>query len=96
MTTPSQTIGWVDEPEDEGIVGPHVRIAGWALAPSRIRAVELRLDGNAFAARIGLPRHDVAAVRPGYPTIRSAASRSSPTRAIARHRLASFVAASTS
>ena len=41
-------------------------------------------------------RHDVAAVRPGYPTIRSAASRSSPTRAIARHRLASFVAASTS
>ena len=67
MTTPSQTIGWVDEPEDEGIVGPHVRIAGWALAPSRIRAVELRLDGHAFAARIGLPRHDVAAVRPGYP-----------------------------
>jgi hypothetical protein len=67
VTTPSQTIGWVDEPEDEGIVGPHVRIAGWALAPSRIRAVELRLDGHAFAARIGLPRHDVAAVRPGYP-----------------------------
>ena len=67
MTTPSHTIGWVDEPEDEGIVGPHVRIAGWALAPSRIRAVELRLDGHAFAARIGLPRPDVAAVRPGYP-----------------------------
>ena len=67
MTTPSQTIGWIDEPEDEGIVGPHVRIAGWALAPSSVRAVELRLDGKAFAARIGLPRHDVAAVRPGYP-----------------------------
>jgi hypothetical protein len=64
---PSGTIGWVDEPADEGIVGPRVRITGWTLAPSGIRAVVIRVDGHAFDARIGLPRHDVAAVRPGYP-----------------------------
>jgi hypothetical protein len=60
-------IGWVDEPAAEGIVGPAVRISGWALAASRIRAVEIRIDGVARKARFGLPRHDVAAVRPGYP-----------------------------
>ena len=64
---PRPTIGWVDEPPDEGIVGPHARVTGWALATSRIRAVEIRLDGTAFQARIGLQREDVADVRPGYP-----------------------------
>jgi hypothetical protein len=60
------TIGWVDEPGD-GVVGPHVRVRGWALAPSGILAVELRFERHVFVARIGLPRHDVAEVRPGYP-----------------------------
>jgi hypothetical protein len=64
---PLQTIGWVDEPASEGIVGPDVHVTGWALAASRIRAVEIRLDGVTFNARFGLPRHDVADVRPGYP-----------------------------
>jgi hypothetical protein len=59
-------IGWVDEPGD-GVVGPRVRIRGWALASSGILAVELRFERQVFPAQIGLPRHDVAEVRPGYP-----------------------------
>jgi hypothetical protein len=62
-----ETIGWVDEPHSEGIIGPQVRITGWALATRRVRAVEVRFEGHAFAAHYGLPRHDVADVRPGYP-----------------------------
>ena len=62
----SEPIGWVDEPQSEGIVGPEIRVTGWALAASGIRTVEIRLGGVSFAARYGLPRHDVADVRPGY------------------------------
>lgn len=61
------TIGWVDEPHSEGIIGPRVRLTGWALAIHTIRTVEVRFEGHAFRARYGIPRHDVAAVRPGYP-----------------------------
>jgi hypothetical protein len=61
------TIGWVDEPHSEGIIGPHVRLTGWALSIHAIRAVEVRFEGNVFRAHYGTPRHDVAAVRPGYP-----------------------------
>ena len=72
MTTPAASatlpmIGWIDEPASEAIVGPDVRVTGWALAASRIRAVELRMDGIVLTARVGMPRHDVADVRPGYP-----------------------------
>jgi len=65
--TSESAIGWIDEPRDEGIVGPRVRITGWALAAQGIARVEARMDGCAVRARYGLPRHDVAAVRPGYP-----------------------------
>jgi hypothetical protein len=65
--TSESAIGWIDEPRDEGIVGPRVRITGWALAAQGIARVEARIDGHAVRARYGLPRHDVAAVRPGYP-----------------------------
>lgn len=61
------TIGWVDEPHSEGIVGPRVRVTGWALSAHRIDAIELRFDACAFRARYGLPRPDVGAVRPGFP-----------------------------
>jgi hypothetical protein len=60
-------IGWIDEPASEAIVGPDVRVTGWALAASRIRAVELRMGTVVLTARFGMPRHDVADVRPGYP-----------------------------
>jgi hypothetical protein len=60
-------IGWIDEPESEGIVGPAIRIRGWALARSGVAGVEIRVEQAVFRARIGLPRSDVADVRPGYP-----------------------------
>lgn len=63
----SATIGWIDEPCDESVVGPQVRVRGWALAAAGIRAVELRFGADVFRATYGLPREDVAAVRPGYP-----------------------------
>jgi hypothetical protein len=66
ITTGPAAIGWVDEPAGAA-VGPRVRVAGWALAGARIRAVEVRFDGHAQRARYGLPREDVAEVRPGYP-----------------------------
>src|SRR6185437_746673 len=59
-------IGWVDEPAGAS-VGPRVRVAGWALAAARIREVQARFLDTAVRARYGLPREDVAAVRPGYP-----------------------------
>jgi hypothetical protein len=65
--TSEPAIGWIDAPRDEGIVGPRVHITGWALATQGIARVEARLDGHVVRARYGLPRHDVAAVRPGYP-----------------------------
>jgi hypothetical protein len=42
-------------------------ISGWALDPAGIRAVEIRAGGRAFAARIGIPRPDVAKVRADIP-----------------------------
>jgi hypothetical protein len=61
------TIGWVDLPDSEGIVGPCVRLTGWALSVHGVRAVEMRFEDHVFRAHYGLPRGDVAAVRPGYP-----------------------------
>ncbi len=66
------TIGFVDVPEAEAIVGPRVRISGWALAATGIRSVEIRLGAERFAARIGIPRDDIAQARPGYPDSRMA------------------------
>ena len=66
------TIGFVDVPEAEAIVGPRVRISGWALAATGIRGVEIRLGAERFAARIGIPRDDIAQARPGYPDSRMA------------------------
>ena len=61
------TIGWVDEPAAEGIVGTRARISGWALDPVGIAEIELRHGGVRQVAAFGLARHDVAAVHPGYP-----------------------------
>jgi hypothetical protein len=61
------TIGWVDEPGAEGIVGTQARVAGWALDPVGIGAIELRHGGARQVATFGLARHDVAAIHPGYP-----------------------------
>jgi len=61
----AQPQGDIDVPLGEAMTGPRVALSGWALAPAGIRAVEVRLDGRAFAARLGIARPDVAQARPG-------------------------------
>ena len=63
----AQTIGWLDSPTEEAVVGPTVKVVGWALDPAGVRAVEVRLDGKPFPALLGIARPDVAQARPGYP-----------------------------
>ena len=65
-------VGFVDAPAAESIRGPRVVVSGWALAAAGIRAVEGRIDGRAFAATVGLPRPDVAALHEGLPDRASA------------------------
>ena len=60
-------IGSVDAPRDEAVVGPRATVSGWALDPAGIRAVEIRVDGRVFAARIGIPRPDVAKLKSDIP-----------------------------
>src|SRR5665213_3452801 len=64
---PAGIIGSVDTPVAETIVGDHLQLAGWALAPSGIRGIDVDVDGKPFAAHYGLARNDVAAVKPDYP-----------------------------
>jgi glycosyltransferase involved in cell wall biosynthesis len=56
----------VDQPSrDADIMSPYVTIAGWSAGPHRIARVEVTCDGSPLgAARIGLPRPDVATVHP--------------------------------
>ena len=61
------TIGSVDAPAAEAIVDTTLRITGWALDPAGIKSVEIRVDGRPHAANYGVPRPDVAAVKPGFP-----------------------------
>jgi hypothetical protein len=58
--------GAIDVPTAQAVVGPHVSLSGWALAPAGIRAVEVRVDSHAFPARIGISRPDVAQVKAQY------------------------------
>ena len=70
-----EPIGFIDAPASESIRGPAVVVSGWALAASGIRAVEGRIDGRVFAATLGLPRPDVAALHAGMPGSASAGFR---------------------
>lgn len=64
---PAASIGSVDSPTSEAIVDTTLHITGWALDAEGIRSVEVRVDGRPYAARYGLARPDVAAVKPNYP-----------------------------
>lgn len=64
---PATTIGSIDAPAGELIEGTLVTIRGWALDRNGVSRVEIRLDGAPLAARYGLPRPDVVALKPGYP-----------------------------
>ena len=61
------TIGWLDVPAADSVVGPEVRVRGWALSNAHIRAVVVRIGARDWSCRIGLLRDDVATARPGYP-----------------------------
>ena len=59
--------GHVDFPVEDHVLGPSVRIVGWALDPTAIRRVEIRVAGRSYPARLGVGRPDVARAMPGYP-----------------------------
>ena len=60
-------IGAVDMPSDEAIVGPQVRVSGWALDSVGVARVEIRLDDLRFNAVIGVARPDVTLVKKDFP-----------------------------
>ncbi|HEY5862394.1 MAG TPA: hypothetical protein VIX61_04850 [Casimicrobiaceae bacterium] len=59
--------GSVDAPASEVIAGPRLSVSGWALDPSGVRAVEIRIAGQAYPARTGIARPDVAKAKPEVP-----------------------------
>ena len=61
------TIGSIDSPSAEAVVGSRIAITGWALDRAGVRSVEVRVDGVPHAARYGVARPDVALVKPGFP-----------------------------
>lgn len=59
--------GAIDSPGAEAIVDTSLRVTGWALDVDGIRSVEIRIDGRPYAARYGISRPDVAAIKSGFP-----------------------------
>jgi hypothetical protein len=57
-------VGDVERPPTEGVVGPKIVVTGWATAPAGIKAVELRMEGRVFPAKLGVTRLDVVRIRP--------------------------------
>jgi hypothetical protein len=64
---PPGPTGHVDHPVEDHVVGPSVRVVGWALDAGAIRRVEVRLAGRSYPAHLGVHRPDVARAMPGYP-----------------------------
>ena len=61
------TVGFLDKPEAEAVVGTRIAITGWALDPAGIAGVAVHVDGVPHAATIGIARPDVAQAKPGFP-----------------------------
>src|SRR5215471_11975079 len=64
---PATAIGSVDQPLDEAVMGTKLQLAGWALDPSGVSGVEVRLDARSYPARYGVARDDVSKLKPGFP-----------------------------
>jgi hypothetical protein len=72
VTAPAKTAapgpeGSVDAPASEVITGPRLSVSGWALDSAGVRAVEIRIAGQAYKARTGIARPDVAKAKPEVP-----------------------------
>jgi Bacterial Ig domain len=67
VAVPSSPEGWIDQPTDESVSAQTLSISGWALDSSGIDRVEARVAGKTYLGKYGLPRPDVAAVKPGFP-----------------------------
>jgi hypothetical protein len=63
---PGAPFGSLDVPTSEAIVGPRLRLAGWALDADGPATVEVRVDDVRFKARMGVARPDVARAKPGF------------------------------
>ena len=61
------SIGSLDEPQNESVSGTKLHLAGWALDPSGVAGVDVRVDGRSYPARFGVARDDVRKLKPGYP-----------------------------
>ena len=61
-------VGDVERPPTEAVIGPHIVLTGWATSPAGIKAVELRMEGRVFPARLGVTRLDVVRIRPELGT----------------------------
>jgi hypothetical protein len=61
------TIGYIDTPAAEAVVGTRVAITGWAVDPAGISRVDVLVDGVPHAATFGLARRDVERAKPGLP-----------------------------
>jgi len=59
--------GAIDTPTADAVVGPRLTITGWALDRAGIKAVEVRLGAERFAARLGIARADVAQAKSDFP-----------------------------
>ncbi len=66
------TIGAIDTPVEEAVIGTAIHLSGWTLAPDGIRGVEVRVDGRRYPAQYGIPRADVAREKPGFPDTEAA------------------------
>jgi hypothetical protein len=64
---PAVTIGAIDAPVEEAVVGTALHVSGWTLASDGIRGVEVRIDGKPYAAYYGAARAEVAREKPGFP-----------------------------
>ena len=64
---PPITIGAIDTPTEEAVIGTTLHVSGWTLAPDGIRGVEVRVDGSRYPAQYGIVRADVAREKPGFP-----------------------------